>query len=80
LLDIPTQKGLGRKPSATNDRFEAEDIVFHNKVRDGYLKLAAEEPERWLVIDATLPRARIGKIIWHRVNQLLQTEKTSRHE
>jgi len=79
LLDIPTQKGLGRKPSATNDRFEAEDIAFHNKVRDGYLKLAAEEPERWLVIDATLPRARIGKIIWHRVNQLLQAEKTSRH-
>jgi dTMP kinase len=80
LLDIPTQKGLGRKPSATNDRFEAEDIAFHNKVRDGYLKLAAEEPERWLVIDATLPRARIGKIIWHRVNQLIQAEKTSRHE
>jgi dTMP kinase len=79
LLDIPTQKGLGRKPSATNDRFEAEDIAFHNKVRDGYLKLAAGEPERWLVIDATLPRARIGKIIWDRVNQLIQAEKTSRH-
>ena len=75
LLDIPTQKGLGRK-SATNDRFEAEDIAFHNKVRDGYLKLAAGEPERWLVIDATLPRAEIGKIIWDRVNQLIQAEKT----
>ena len=76
LLDIPTQKGLGRKPSATNDRFEAEDIAFHNKVRDGYLKLAAEESERWLVIDATLPRAGIEKIIWDRVNQLIQAEKT----
>lgn len=79
LLDIPTQKGLGRKQSTTNDRFEAEDIVFHNKVRDGYLKLAAGEPERWLVIDATLPRARISKIIWDRVNQLIQAEKTSSH-
>ena len=79
-LDIPTQKGLGRKQYATNDRFESEDIAFHNKVRDGYLKLAAEEPKRWLVIDAALPRAKIGKIIWDRVNQLLQAEKTSRHE
>lgn len=71
LLDIPTQKGLSRKQNKANDRFEAEDIAFHNRVRDGYLKLAAEEPERWLVIDATLPRARIDKIIWDRVKQLL---------
>lgn len=79
LLDIPTQKGLGRKQDKMNDRFEAEGLAFHNRVRDGYLKLASEEPERWLVIDATLPRARIGKIIWDRVNQLLQAEKISRH-
>ncbi len=79
LLDIPTQKGLDRKQSTTNDRFEAEDIAFHNKVRDGYLKLAAEEPERWLVIDATLPKAEIEKMIWDKVSCLLQTEKVSRH-
>jgi dTMP kinase len=78
LLDIPIQKGLGRKQNATNDRFESEDIAFHNKVRDGFFKLAAAEPERWLVIDATLPKARIGKIIWDRVNQLI-AEKTSSH-
>jgi dTMP kinase len=74
LLDIPSQKGLGRKRSKMNDRFEAEDVAFHNRVRSGYLKLAAEEPERWLVIDATLPRARIGKIIWDKINRLLQVE------
>ena len=74
LLDIPTQKGLGRKQSKMNDRFEAEDIAFHNRVSDGYLKLAAEEPKRWLVIDATLPRARISKIIWDKINLLLQVE------
>lgn len=70
LLDIATQKGLSRKQSKKSDRFEAEDIAFHNRVRNGYLNLAAMEPERWLVIDATLPRATIGKIIWHRVKQL----------
>ena len=79
LLDIPARKGLSRKGSRSNDRFEAENIAFHRKVRDGYLTLAAEEPERWLVIDATLPRAEIGKIVWDRVDLLLRAEKVSRH-
>jgi dTMP kinase len=73
LLDIPADKGLDRKTAKANDRFEAENIAFHHKIRDGYLKLAAEEPGRWLVIDATLPRVTIGKIVWDRVNRLLQT-------
>jgi len=80
LLDIPIQKGLSRKPSTTNDRFETENIAFHDKVRAGYLKLVAEEPGRWLVIDANLPRVKIGKIIWDRVNRLIQAQKASRHE
>jgi dTMP kinase len=79
LLDIPARKGLSRKPSKMNDRFEAENIAFHEKVGDGYLKLAAEEPERWLVIDATLPQVEIGKIIWDRVSSLLQAAKASKH-
>ena len=79
LLDIPARKGLSRKPSKMNDRFEAENIAFHKKVRDGYLKLASEEPERWLGIDGTLPQAEIGKIVWDRVALLMQAEKVSRH-
>ena len=79
LLDTSTQKGLSRKQSKMKDRFETEEIAFHNRVRDGYLRLAAQEPERWLVIDATLTKAKIGKIIWDRVNQLLQAENVSRH-
>jgi dTMP kinase len=74
LLDIPAHQGLDRKTSKTNDRFEAESITFHRKVRDGYLTLAAEELERWLIIDATLPRAEIGKIVWDRVSGLLQAK------
>jgi len=79
LLDIPARKGLSRKPSKMNDRFEAENIAFHKKVRDGYLKLASEEPERWLGIDGTLPQAEISKIVWDRVALLMQAEKVSRH-
>jgi len=71
LLDISAPQGLGRKKARSKDRFEAEDIPFHRKVRDGYLQMAGAEPQRWLVIDGTLPRARIGKIIWDRVSPLL---------
>ena len=71
LLDIPVEEGLARKRDQKQDRFEQEDISFHQKVRDGYLKLAKAEPERWLVIDGCQSRARIARIILKRVSQLL---------
>ena len=71
LLDIPVVEGFARKGISARDRFEQEDISFHRKVREGYLKLAEVEPERWLVIDATQSRKRIADIIWMRVNRLL---------
>jgi dTMP kinase len=70
LLDIPPEQGLARKQSL-EDRFELEDLSFHRRVRDGYLKMAAAEPDRWLVIDASLPRSKVAGIIWDRVSQLL---------
>lgn len=55
LLDLPVEVGLGRKAPDDVTRFEAEhDIAFHRRVRDGFLALAAESPERFVVIDATL--------------------------
>jgi dTMP kinase len=71
LLDIPVEDGLARKQTGKQDRFEKEDITFHDKVRQGYLKLAAEEPERWLVIDARQSKEKIADIIWQKVRQLL---------
>jgi len=70
LLDIPPEQGLARKRSL-KDRFELEDLSFHQRVREGYLKMAAAEPDRWLVIDASLPKVKIAEIIWDRVSQLL---------
>jgi len=72
LLDIAPEQGLARK-RRLEDRFELEDLSFHRHVREGYLKMAASEPERWLVIDASLPRNKIADIIWDRVSQLLPT-------
>ncbi|MFC2016421.1 dTMP kinase [Chloroflexota bacterium] len=71
LLDIPAKEGLTRKGAKRRDRFEREDIAFHQRVREGYLKLAASEPQRWLVVDASQSKAKVKEIIWQRVSQLL---------
>ncbi len=71
LLDIPAAEGLARKSVVSSDRFEKEDINFHQKIRDGYLKLAADGPERWLVIDARRNREKVAEIIWGKVEPLL---------
>jgi len=70
LLDISPEQGLARKRNL-RDPFELEELSFHHRVREGYLKMAATEPNRWLVIDASLPKRKIAKIIWERVSQLL---------
>ena len=54
LLDVPPEIGLARKADASRNRFEAAfDLEFHRRVRDGFLDLARQQPERWRVIDAT---------------------------
>ncbi len=71
LLDIPAEEGLARKGDRKQDRFEQEKISFHRRVRQGYLKLALEEPERWLVIDATQSKDKVTQIIWKKVSKLI---------
>lgn len=76
LMDIPAEEGLRRKadsavgPSGV-DRFEEADLDFHKRVRRGYLSMAAEEPSRWFVLDATRPKNEIKRVIWERVEGLL---------
>ena len=71
LLDIPVEIGLARKRSAKEDRFESEELTFHQQVREGYLRMAAADPGRWLVVDATLPREKVEQVIWEKVKSLL---------
>lgn len=71
LLDISPEEGLSRRRAKDRDRFEQESLAFHKRVRAGYLELAGDEPERWLVIDATLPKIEISKIIWTKVSNML---------
>lgn len=58
LLDLPVEVGLSRargRSGVAADRFEAEKSEFFERVRQGYLALARQEPERMRVIDAGLP-------------------------
>jgi dTMP kinase len=70
LLDLQAEEGLVRKKIKL-DCFEREEVAFHHKVREGYLQMAAAEPERWMVVDATLPEHAVRDIIWKRVEQLV---------
>ena len=54
LLDVEAEAGLSRRRSDGNwNRLDSYELAFHRRVRQGYLKLAAAEPERWIVIDAS---------------------------
>lgn len=72
LLDLDPASGKQRLTGKVYDRLEAEKSDFHERVRGGYLELAAAEPERFLVIDAARPVEDIGRDIRQRVRQLLQ--------
>ena len=52
LLDVPPDVSRARQTAAP-DRLEAEDAGFHERVVAGFRALAAEEPERWVVVDGT---------------------------
>lgn len=57
LLDVSPQTGLDRRAAGDADeltRWEDEsrfDLAFHTRVREGYLEMAAADPERWVVVD-----------------------------
>lgn len=63
LLDLPVETGLARAMARngregltqSEGRFEAEELAFHQRIRDGFLARAARWPERFCVLDATLP-------------------------
>ena len=68
VLDLPAEVGLARarrRPSAQPDRMEQEALEFYQRVREGYLTLAKARPERFLVIDGTLPSEQISELIWN---------------
>jgi dTMP kinase len=73
ILDVPVDIGLARADTRrrvatgarqAHDPYEARDVDFHNRLRDGYLRIAREEPDRCVVIDAARAIDRVAGEIW----------------
>ncbi|MET8862301.1 dTMP kinase [Nonomuraea sp. NPDC004580] len=70
LIDTPPEVGLTRLGGAA-DRIESEPLEFHHRVRKEFRALAAAAPERYLVVDGTLPQEAITRQIHDRVREIL---------
>ncbi|ETK35266.1 dTMP kinase [Microbispora sp. ATCC PTA-5024] len=70
LIDLPPSVGLRRMASPA-DRIEAEPLEFHERVRREFRALAAAGPDRYFVVDGTLPQEEVSRLIQDRVREIL---------
>ncbi|MGC4886400.1 dTMP kinase [Micromonospora sp. DT227] len=73
LLDVEPHTGLDRVTARREgtDRLEAESLAFHERVRYAFLDLAAGDPKRYLVLDASRPVEEIADAVARRVDEFL---------
>ena len=68
ILDVPVEVGMQRaakrRGTGAPDRFEAEDVRFHQELRDAYRQIAAAEPQRCVLIDANAEASTVAANIW----------------
>ena len=57
---------------APDGRFEDLPEGFHRRVREGYLAQVAEDPERWTMIDGTMPLDQIHEAIWEKILRMMK--------
>jgi dTMP kinase len=71
VLDLAPEAGLGRFDE--RDRIEGQSLEFHERVRQGFLDLAAADPGHYVVLDARAPIEEIAAAIQERIAPLLGT-------
>lgn len=76
ILDLPADVGLARASHrrgvhTITDRFEGEPIAFHEALREAYLEIAASEPHRCVVVEASQSEDEIAQAIWDIVSYRL---------
>ncbi len=77
LLDVEPGTGLERVAArGERDRLEAADLAFHERVRRGYLALAAADPS-WLVVDAAAGVDEVAEAVWRGVGPLLEASSAA---
>lgn len=74
LLDLPAQAAVNRRDNTgvAPDRLEREQVEFFERARIAYLQLAANEPGRFLVVDAALKIEEISELVIKRLSSLLE--------
>ncbi|MEX2628634.1 MAG: dTMP kinase [Tistlia sp.] len=74
ILDLPVEQGLERaaRRRGGGARYESLDRDFHERVRTGFHAIAAAEPERCLLLDATGTLERVEQAVWQSVVERLQ--------
>ncbi|MGQ0685637.1 dTMP kinase [Bradyrhizobium sp.] len=81
ILDVPVEIGLqraaARRGEGAADRFESEDIKFHQDLREAYRQIAAEDPNRCVLIDATPPPEAVAAQVWTALRDHLFAMATS---
>ena len=70
-IEVPTELLLERLKKRELDRFEREDGEFFKRVADGFSQMAAQDPQRWLIIDGTPAKDDLEKIISIAVSERL---------
>src|SRR5205085_3776169 len=79
ILDIPPEQGFARvtarRGDAPVDRFEAEALDFHKKLREAYLELAEREPQGCVVINAGADAATVAEFVWAAVGARLRPDQ-----
>ena len=70
LIDTPLVVANERRAPDVRDRFESADLEFHERVRDGYLAIAAKWGERWCVIDGSGSEADVAALVGERLSSL----------
>lgn len=78
ILDAPTELALkrakqraGEEDGEEEDRFEKESLAFHEKLRRAFLRIADEDPERCVVVDASGPPDKVAAAVWRAVVERL---------
>ncbi len=77
ILDLPADVGMARAASrmaasgTTPDRFERDAIALHERRRQAFLAIAAAEPDRCVVIDATGAEEEVAAAVWQAVDRRL---------
>ncbi|MGJ4928678.1 dTMP kinase [Bradyrhizobium sp. HKCCYLS2038] len=75
ILDVPAEVGIKRaaerRGSGAPDRFEGEDVKFHQGLREAFRKIAADDPKRCVLIDATASADHVSHVVWDTVRERL---------